>query len=85
MPLKKTLTDLASDYNLELPTGAESEDVQERKSEIIAKLQGMMRSQEVAQEGQQVMQAEQQAAPMEAEAETQGAPRRPILPPNPSQ
>ncbi len=54
LPLKKTLRDLASDYNLEVESNADQEDVQARKvqlqQELMAKV-GML--------GQPTMQAQQ--------------------------
>jgi hypothetical protein len=42
LPLKKTLRDLASDYNLEIESNADQEDVQDAKiklqKEIMAKM-----------------------------------------------
>lgn len=53
LPLKKTLRDLASDYNLEVESNADQEDVQARKvqlqQELMAKV-GML--------GQPTMQAQ---------------------------
>lgn len=57
LPLKKTLRDLASDYNLEVESNTDQEDVQDRKiqlqKEIMAKMWGMIQWQQAQQPTQQ--------------------------------
>ena len=53
LPLKKTLRDLASDYNLEIESNADQEDIQDAKiklqKEIMAKMGWMQMQQQVEQ------------------------------------
>lgn len=42
LPLKKTLRDLASDYNLEVESNADQEDVQEAKVKVLNELKAKM-------------------------------------------
>jgi hypothetical protein len=42
LPLKKTLRDLASDYNLEVESNADQEDVQDAKKKLMEGLMAKM-------------------------------------------